>query len=92
MPLEVSYLSLSLFLTLADVFIMVNVGCGLAFGWLNKPAVMDAMLLKAKGTEAVLDQGCCREKLCLGSDPHQGVVAQWHCVAQRDLVFSSEEK
>lgn len=71
---------------------MVNVGCGQAFGWLNKPAVMDAMLLKAKGTEAVLDQGCCREKLCLGSDPHQGVVAQWHCVAQRDLVFSSEEK
>ncbi len=52
-PSEVSTLSLTHTLTLADVFIMVNVGCGQAFGWLNKPVVMDSMLLNAKATEAV---------------------------------------
>ncbi len=62
---------------------MVNVGCGQAVGWLNKPVVMDSMLLNVK---VVLDQGCCREKLCSGSDPHQGVVAQWHCVSHRKTL------
>lgn len=91
LPLEVSYLSLSLSVSHSR-WCVYNGECGQAFGWLNKPAVMDAMLLNAKATEVVLDQGCCREKLCSGSDPHLGVVAQWHCVAQRDFIFCSEQK
>lgn len=65
---------------------MVNEGCGQAVGWLNKPVVMDSMLLNAKATEAVLDQGCGWEKLCSGSDPHQGVGAERHCVSHRKTL------